>query len=190
MRFCFQLLSHTLVFLWTISSIPSASDPSTISLGLSSDLSFAFYTVHIELILECVMPLPKLFLAYHALLSPLFYFFKKVLISPDPTFYVKHLWVYTHTHTYIKHAHTKSLSFPLAPPTLDFLTNGGSHTGFNCSRRLIGPKMASLTNLQFITGKANNIATALKEEYASQPKAVSQQEIWRVQVRNSIVLPL
>ena len=34
---------------------------------------------------------------------------------------------------YTQHVNTKSVSFPLAPPTLGLLTNGISHTSFNCS---------------------------------------------------------
>lgn len=42
------------------------------------------------------------------------------------------------------------------------------------TRRLIGPKMTTLTNLQFIAGRVYNTAATLKQEHTSQAKAVSQ----------------
>lgn len=42
------------------------------------------------------------------------------------------------------------------------------------TRRLIGPKITVLTNLQFTAGRVYNTAATLKQGHASQAKAVSQ----------------
>lgn len=45
------------------------------------------------------------------------------------------------------------------------------------TRRLIGPKITMLTNLQFTAGRVYNTAATLKQGHASQAKAVSQEEV-------------
>lgn len=42
-----------------------------------------------------------------------------------------------------------------------YCTDRGSEKGFDCQRRLTGPRMAMIMHLQFITGKGYNPVAAL-----------------------------
>lgn len=81
-----------------------------------------------------------------------------------------------------EYTHAKSVSFPLAPPTLGLLTIGVSRTNLDHSRRLTGPKITMFTSLQFITWNGYSAVVAFSKN--RHHKGYLTTGIWRGQVQN------